>query len=266
MVALAGCSTADSGKPAASATATETAKPAEKTPAVTIGDAIGAVKDGKPVIITDSRGSYQKMALNPDAAFAKTIPSDNDGTAKQSGFSDADILDGQKWVSEFIVSEAIDSTILDDHDGKRDWIAAHKNILEGDVLAIANASPDELAFLNTQKPTDAVSVTYARDGKPRAKNVTVKLNQVRGLTQGGEAYLLFDGAYDVAYRAKSTDVYAAYEAKGYSKDQVNSTLPDILSKDELPVHGTATFQWALHQVGEAWRIAGEQYTYDNTLT
>ncbi len=60
------------------------------------------------------------------------------------------------------------------------------------MLATAQAQPDDdLAFVNTQKPSDDLSVKYARDGKPRATAVTVKLNQVRGLSQDGKAYLVF---------------------------------------------------------------------------
>jgi hypothetical protein len=264
---LAGCSTSGGDtKPASTASSSTTAKATEtKTPTITIGDAIGAMKDGKPVIITDDAGSYQKMALNPDAAFAKTIPSNNDGTAKENGFTDADILAGQKWVSEFIVSEAIDSTILDNAGGKTAWVEAHKDELEGDVLSTAQAQPNDLAFVNTQKPSDEVSVKYARDGKPRASAVTVKLNQVRGTMQGGKAFLVFDGTYAVTYRAKSSDVYDAYEAKGFTKEQVEGTLPALKAGEELPIHGTATFQWALSHDGDVWRIAGQKFHYDNSF-
>lgn len=266
VIALTGCSTASGTKPANTATTSATAKAAEtQTPTVTIGDAIGKVENGKPVIITDEWGSYQKMTLNPDAKFYTTIPANNDGSAKSNGFTDADILSGQKWVSEFIVSEAIDSSILDNAAGKAAWVEAHKDALEGEVLATAQAQPDDLAFVNTQKPSDDLSVKYARDGKPRATAVTVKLNQVRGLSQDGKGYLIFDGTYDVTYRAKSADVYDAYDAKGFTKEQVEQTLPAIKTDEELPVHGTATFQWALSHDGDTWRIAGEQYDYHNSL-
>ncbi|MGW8431091.1 hypothetical protein ACWGJ9_08205 [Curtobacterium citreum] len=271
VIALTGCSTGSGTKPASTATTSATAKAAEtKTPTITIGDAIGKVENGKPVIITDEWGSYQKMTLNPDAKFYTTIPADNDGSAKQNGFSDADILDAEKWLGTFITEETLDSSVLDSKDRKlADWVAANSKYLTGSMQSIAAQQGDDANLVvsglwNGPGDEDKIPAHTVRDSRPRASNATATFTKVRGVEDGGKPYVIFDGTTSTRYIADNKAVIEGYSMRGYTLDQVKTRFPNIDTAKPLAVQSDVTFQYALTHNGNGWAIGG--YTLDTQQT
>lgn len=274
IIALSGCAATDAAKPAgsASSSATGTAKAAEKAPTITIGDAVGQVKDGKPVIITDEWGPYQKMTLNPDAKFFTTIPAQNDGSAKENGFTDADILDAEKWLGTFITEETIDSDVLDAKDGTlSDWVNENRKYLTESLQQIAEQQGDDANLVvgglwNGKAEQERIPGRMARNSKPRASSVTVNYSAVSGVTDNDKPYLVFDGTTATRYIADNKAFVDGYAKRGFSLDQVKQHFPNIDSAKPLAVQSDVTFEYALLRNGAGWAIGGWTLKSNHDLT
>lgn len=272
-IALTGCSTTSDTKPASTATTSATAKAAEtKTPTVTIGDAIGKVENGKPIIITDEWGSYQKMTLNPDAKFYTIIPTDNDGSAKSNGFTDEDTLSAEKWLATFITEETLDSSVLDSKDKKNlDWLPEGRKYLTEDMQAIAEEQGNEANIVvaglwNGDGGPDKIPGRTVRDSRPRASNVTVTFTKVRGVEDGGKSYVLFDGTTSTRYIADNKGIIEGYSMRDYTLDQVKTRFPNIDTAKPLAIQSDITFQYALTRNGNGWALGGYTVKADHNIT
>lgn len=251
---------------------TSTSAPANPTaePTASVdGDIVVVTKDGKAVVIKDQYGSYEKVGLNPDAALNKKVdPAIVDSSVKDAGWSDQDVLAGQKFISNFIASESIDSTALDTGEaGYKDWVAKNqaKYIAPEFQSFIQSDTSNNGALLNTQRGGE-IAFQYARDGKPRVSSSNISMSKVVNVDSGSEHNLIFVGKYDAKYRASNKEVLAAYIAKGYKKENVLQTLPQL--KDEngyVTVNGTMSYQYAVAKKDGNWKITGYTNSFNNEI-
>jgi len=251
---------------------TSTSAPANPTaePTASVdGDIVVVTKDGKAVVIKDQYGSYEKVGLNPDDALNKKVdPAIVDSSVKDAGWSDQDVLAGQKFISNFIASESIDSTALDTGEaGYKDWVAKNqaKYIAPEFQSFIQSDTSNNGALLNTQRGGE-IAFQYARDGKPRVSSSNISMSKVVNVDSGSEHNLIFVGKYDAKYRASNKEVMAAYIAKGYKKENVLQTLPQL--KDEngyVTVNGTMSYQYAVAKKDGNWKITGYTNSFNNEI-
>jgi len=251
---------------------TSTSAPANPTaePTASVdGDIVVVTKDGKAVVIKDQYGSYEKVGLNPDDALNKKVdPAIVDSSVKDAGWSDQDVLAGQKFISNFIASESIDSTALDTGEaGYKDWVAKNqaKYIAPEFQSFIQSDTSNNGALLNTQRGGE-IAFQYARDGKPRVSSSNISMSKVVNVDSGSEHNLIFVGKYDAKYRASNKEVMAAYIAKGYKKENVLQTLPQL--KDEngyVTVNGTMNYQYAVAKKDGNWKITGYTNSFNNEI-
>lgn len=245
------------------------ANPSAEPTASVDGDIVVVTKDGKAVVIKDQYGSYEKVGLNPDAALNKKVdPAIVDSSVKDAGWSDQDVLAGQKFISNFIASESIDSTALDTGEaGYKDWVAKNqaKYIAPEFQSFIQSDTSNNGALLNTQRGGE-IAFQYARDGKPRVSSSNISMSKVVNVDSGSEHNLIFVGKYDAKYRASNKEVLAAYIAKGYKKENVLQTLPQL--KDEngyVTVNGTMSYQYAVAKKDGNWKITGYTNSFNNEI-
>jgi hypothetical protein len=251
-----------------SAPADPSASPSTPADSALGGDIVVMTKDGKTVVVKDQYGSYEKVGLNPNDELNKKVdPAIVDPTVKAAGWNDADVLDGQKFISNFVASEAIDSTALDSGDaGYKDWVSKNQNkYVAPELQANVQGANGEAGIVNNQLGSK-LQLRYARDGKPRVSASEITMSRIVNVDQNGDHNLIFVGKYNATYRASNKDVLAAYEAAGYKKDQVLETLPSL--KDEkgyVSVQGTMDYQYAIAKKDGNWKITGLTNTFNNKI-
>lgn len=251
-----------------SAPADPSASPSTPADSALGGDIVVMTKDGKAVVIKDQYGSYEKVGLNPDDALNKKVdPSIIDSSVKDAGWSDQDVLAGQKFISNFIASESIDSTALDTGEaGYKDWVSKNQDkYIAPEFQSFIQNDTAEGALLNSQRGGE-IAFQYARDGKPRVTGSNISMSKIVNVDSGSEHNLIFVGKYDAQYRASNKEVLAAYIAKGYKKENVLQTLPQL--KDEngyVTVNGTMDYQYAIAKKDGNWKITGYTNSFNNQI-
>ena len=269
-VLLAGCASTQTSTPQ-STPSVAASTPARGVDAATetrsLGDVEPVTVDGQKQLVTDERGTYQKVQLAADSPLGLTVNTNIlNPDVETQGFSEEDVLAAQQFLSRFIASEVLDSTALDrDLDGYRDWVTAtgqnywQQQWREG---IVAETSP---ALVNNGVGAE-IAIRYVRDGKPRLSHATISYSSITAATADYGTFLRFDGKYEADYRAKNADVIAAYEAAGYSQDDTLSTLPKLGDENaESIVKGTMTFTFGVIKVGDQWELSGYQNNFDNTI-
>lgn len=251
-----------------SAPADPSASPSTPADSALGGDIVVMTKDGKAVVIKDQYGSYEKVGLNPDDELNKKVdPSIIDSSVKDAGWSDQDVLAGQKFISNFIASESIDSTALDTGDpGYKDWVSKNQDkYIAPEFQSFIQSDSDKRALLNTRVNAE-IDFHYVRDGKPRVTSSNITMDRVNNVDANNEHNLIFTGSYVAKYRANNKDVLNAYVEKGYPKDQVLQTLPQLKDANGYTtVSGTMKYQYAIAKKADGWKITGYTNSFNNEI-
>ena len=268
-VLLTGCASEGSTVPPVSSSTAAEASPAATAEAAvaSLGDVVGKTENGEPVLITDERGSYQKVVLAPDSPLATTA---NDNVFLSSvaelGFTDADVLAAQRFIAEFIASEGIDSTALESGEaGYRDWATTTgQNYMLPQWRAELIAAPEPSLVNNTVKAT--INIPFVRDGGPRLTEAAISFKNVSAENLEDGEVLVFAGDYEASYRATNDAVLSAYEAAGYSREDTVQTLPHLEDPEgETTVKGTMDFRLGVVKSSSSWLISGYANTFDNRV-
>lgn len=159
-----------------------------------MGDVEPATVNGQTQLVTDERGTYQKVQLAADSRLGPTVNTNIlHPDVEAQGLSELDVLAAQQFVSRFIASEVLDSTALDrDLDGYRDWVTAtgqnywQQQWREG---IVAETNPT----LVSNGVGAKIAILYVRDGKPRLSHATISFSSITAATADCGTYLRFDG-------------------------------------------------------------------------
>jgi len=232
---------------------------------------LGAVEpgtiEGQAHLVTDARGTYRKVQLPAGSSLLLAVdPAIVDPSVETEGFTPEDTLAAQRFVASFVATEVIDSTALDSGpDGYKQWVTATgQNYWQQQWREGIVAETQPALVNNTAAAT--IPIPYVRDSKPRMSKATIELHSITAATADYGTYLKFDGSYDVDYRASNSDILAAYEAAGYSRQDAIATLPDLAEESgESTVNGTMTFAFGVVKTGDQWLLSGYQNDFDNSV-
>lgn len=203
---LTACSTGDTGNtdagvPGPTKTATATSQCAG-----TFGDVIA----NKPV--TDGRGTYCSVTINPDAAALTDDSAIKTDTLAGVGAPIDQARDAQRNAVTFVGDNWVDSPMLEQdtrngsEGGWKDWAAAHTDLFNTEVNE-SNKTVDPAkaqVVYNGYLPN-----TLARDGGPRVSDVAIDVNETVG--QSGD-----NGKPQIAVRMHVVAKYRATDEKTVS--------------------------------------------------
>lgn len=252
---------------------TPTPKATADTSFVT-GDVVGKMQDGKPDIITDNHGSYQKVELNPNSKLLKTVdPATINANVADGGWTKEQLLSGQQFITKFVGSESIDSTALDGGmDTFKTWVANNSSKYYDteykDELLKADLTQSGLVNNTAGSKESNIPLIYTRDGKPRMTSAAIDITDIQDYVNPAAPdvhYLLYAGKFDVNYRIDNSELIKAAEAKGYTKADVVKDLPQVADeKKKTVVHGTMNFKLYTRQLGDnEWKISGWANPFKN---
>lgn len=233
-----------------------------------LGDAIPMTDaDGEPVLVEDDRGTYQRITLDPASAAASKVTASVDPSVEQAGITNAEVLEAQQFLSRFIVEEASDSTALDNGGGGyARWVAENEDEYIASEFQDFIRNDGEKPALLTTPSGGELDLTYLREGRPREANVSITYTRINNVDQNGDHNLIFTGSYDNEYLASSKVVLAAYEAKGYTRENVFQGLPKLRDGAGITtISGTMRFEYAVAKKPEGWRITGYHNSFSNDI-
>lgn len=266
---LAGCAGAGSSTAPTASVASATPTPTAE-PVVDLGDAViqtGA--DGKPVVITDAAGSYQKITINPEAAVFALDPSTFDETVKAADWSDEDVLSAQQWFMTFLAEQGIDSIAVDGLTGWEEWKATKATEFVAPEWSTMYESADQANNQNyfiVNNPGYGVP-TLIRDGMPRVSGVAVSLDTVRSFELDGTNRLAFEGVATVDYRVTDAERTAALQRldPGATDDEIAAQSPGAADGMDEDYKVEFIYEYAVRRDDAGgWLIIGYENTYNNS--
>ncbi|MGW8431092.1 hypothetical protein ACWGJ9_08210 [Curtobacterium citreum] len=225
--ALTACSPSTTGTGEASKPAATKTEAAESKCAGTFGDVVA----NKPV--TDTRGTYCSVTINPDAAALTDDSAIKADTLASVGATIDQARDVQRKAVTFVADNWVDSPMLeqDTRDGGdagwKDWVSAHRD----------SFTPDTVTKLEAAKPMDSQMVyngyfpgILARDGGPRVSNVKIDVNETLGHNSetDGTPQLAVRMHVVAKYRATDEDTVAWMTKVGESNEaDLRSSNPEL---------------------------------------
>lgn len=215
--------------------------------------------------VTDEFGSYTPTKLDPKSSLYKLNESViNKDELSAQGFTTEDATAAQKWVLDFVSTEAVDSIALDSPAGWDKWKAEVANkyfdASRAEVL-LANATNGKTSnvIYNNKIP-----VTFARDGKARITKEDIKVSNIGAWSEGGAKYIEVTGQSVVDYRVSEKDNIKAYLAKnpGMTEESLKETNPSFFDGKDETVSVTIDWIYSLIKQGDgSFKLGGYNNTY-----
>jgi hypothetical protein len=271
---LTGCATGGgsaTSAPAATTAATPTPTPTPtQEPVLDLGDAIVKTgTDGKPVVITDAAGKYQKITINPEAKVLQLDPSVLDEPIAAAGWSDDAVLSAQQWLMTFVAEQALDSIAADGPTGWDEWKATQATSFVApewaDVYESNSRDRDQNFFM--QNNTGLGIPTMVRDGAPRVSGTTLSLTTVRATDLEGTPLLVFEGGAVTDYRV--TDAERLATLQRLNPDATDAAIIESSPKIDDGVDEDYTVEltyiYAVRQdAASGWLITGYENTFKDS--
>lgn len=212
--------------------------------------------------VTDIHGTYTRIKLADDNKLNILDQSLLEDSALATGYSLDDILEAQKFVSNFLIEEGLDSITLD-VDRWDEWKSSVSGlyIRPGDEEAMLGATTDGDPSRFIARHNNDYPLVYMRDGGPRFESVDLEVSAVEGGDEPGHGrYLNFFFAGFTDY--KVTDENAVTRIKEQFKmpeEEFNRRInPDLLDGEGFNIWPVR--QWIRYSVTWypelGWRING----------
>ena len=211
--------------------------------------------------VTDAGGTYTQTTINPDAAALQFDAASVDISARDAGFTDAQLESAQKWVVTFVAEEQADSISVDSTPGWDEWQRDNvaKYLLPSYVdmlLAPAEDNGDRTGLIYNN-PNDSVP-PLVRDGKPRLSSTTITVSEVSGGADPAGSYVWVGGKTAVEYRVSDQEAqkFAQTQNPGLSAEELQSRLPALYDGDINPYSVNMEWGYAVLPAGDSWQIGG----------
>jgi hypothetical protein len=266
---LAGCTGNGGVTPSTSASpapSTSISQSASPSPSAT---ALGSVDLTTETVKTPDGGSYLQVELpatSPLYKYNKSIV-DDDATSR---FSKAEIASGQKFISDFVVTQGTNSIAVDgDKAGWAQWQKdyADQYIYASQKKAILSSATsngsDRSSFIMNDSNNSFPPLL--NNGGSRIKTEDVTLSQVSGGDSSLGKYLSVFGEAKVEYVVDKAALKAQALKDNPSKTEADlkKDYPGLFKAAPVYVKTDLTFSYSLVKDGQTWKIAGFQNSATN---
>jgi ABC-type Fe3+-hydroxamate transport system substrate-binding protein len=234
----------------------ETPTPVETVaPVADYGDVVGTGE-----IITDELGSYETIAINPEAeALKHNYDVLNVPMLYAVGFTEEDAYSAQDWVVPFVASEVVDSITVDNFGNWDKWVAEHADTY------LAPTEKERLLSFTTDKPAVFILNNFndalpglVRDSTPREKNVIITVDKITT----DNSFITVSGTTSVDYRLDDARTVTKFIGKGSTEEELKEYYPQLFDGVNDSVNNVPNnWSYSLMKTDDgSWRIVG--YTAD----
>lgn len=209
------------------------------------------------VKVTDEFGDYMSTKLASGSKATTYDPSRTQPDFYRYGLTDKDGQEIQTWIANFVASEGVDSTMLDNPDAGQKWLDANFDTYLGGNYA------EELKTDILKKESSFVVKGFpltVRDGKPRITSNTIHINSISAYKNQEGTFVEVYGTATTKYRATEKNIVAntvkVNSEQKLDEATITAIYPGLKDGKEEVIDSKFDFYYILEKIDGKWKIVG----------